>query len=156
MIFGGLYHWYPKVTGRLLDDRLGKLHFWITFLGTYAIFFPMHYLGFLGMPRRYYAFDGYDFIPASAHQLSAVITVMALVVDTPAANVGDVVGDLQRRSGRVLSIEDKGGRSDVTARAPLAQLSGYTTTLRSLTQGRASASMVFDGYEVARGLPKAA
>ncbi|MBN7137848.1 translation elongation factor G [Lysobacter enzymogenes] len=82
--------------------------------------------------------------------------VMALVVDTPAANVGDVVGDLQRRSGRVLSIEDKGGRSDVTARAPLAQLSGYTTTLRSLSQGRASASMVFDGYEVARGLPKAA
>ncbi|QQP96046.1 elongation factor G [Lysobacter enzymogenes] len=82
--------------------------------------------------------------------------VMTLVVDTPAANVGDVVGDLQRRSGRVLSIEDKGGRSDVTARAPLAQLSGYTTTLRSLTQGRASASMVFDGYEVARGLPKAA
>ena len=82
--------------------------------------------------------------------------VMALVVDTPAANVGDVVGDLQRRSGRVLSIEDKGGRSDVTARAPLAQLSGYTTTLRSLSQGRASASMVFDGYEVARGLHKAA
>ncbi|MBX9402091.1 elongation factor G [Lysobacter sp. BMK333-48F3] len=82
--------------------------------------------------------------------------VMALVVDTPAANVGDVVGDVQRRSGRILSIEDKGGRSDVTARAPLAQLSGYTTALRSLTQGRASASMVFDGYEVARGLPKAA
>lgn len=80
VIFGGIYHWYPKVTGRLLDDRLGKLHFWITFLGTYAIFFPMHYLGFLGMPRRYYAFDNYDFIPASAHQLSAVITVMALVV----------------------------------------------------------------------------
>ena len=80
VIFGGIYHWYPKVTGRMMDDRLGKLHFWTTFLGTYAIFFPMHYLGFLGMPRRYYAFDGYDFIPASAHQLSAVITVMALVV----------------------------------------------------------------------------
>ncbi|WP_031373143.1 elongation factor G [Lysobacter antibioticus] len=82
--------------------------------------------------------------------------VMALVVDTPAGNVGDVVGDLQRRSGRVLSIEDKGNRTDVTARAPLAQLSGYTTTLRSLTQGRASASMVFDSYEEARSAPKAA
>ncbi len=82
--------------------------------------------------------------------------VMALVVDTPAANVGDVVGDLQRRSGRVSSIQDKGGRSDIAARAPLAQLSGYTTALRSLTQGRASASMVFDGYEVARGAAQAA
>ncbi|MEH6419635.1 elongation factor G [Pseudomonas sp. CGJS7] len=82
--------------------------------------------------------------------------VMSLVIDTPAGNVGDVVGDLQRRSGRVVSIEDNGTRSDVTARAPLAQLSGYTTALRSLTQGRASASMVFDGYEQARGEPKAA
>lgn len=82
--------------------------------------------------------------------------VMALVVDTPAGNVGDVVGDLQRRSGRVLAIEDKGNRTDVTARAPLAQLSGYTTTLRSLTQGRASASMVFDRYEEARLAPQAA
>ncbi|MGO4780746.1 elongation factor G, partial [Lysobacter sp. 2RAB21] len=82
--------------------------------------------------------------------------VMALVIDTPAGNVGDVVGDLQRRSGRVLGIEDKGLRTDVTARAPLAQLSGYTTALRSLTQGRASASMVFNGYEQARSAPKAA
>lgn len=76
--------------------------------------------------------------------------VMALVVDTPAGNVGDVVGDLQRRSGRVVAIDDKGSRADVSARAPLSQLSGYTTALRSLTQGRASASVVFNGYEVAR------
>src|SRR5213592_4357835 len=40
VVFGGIYHWYPKVTGKMLDDRLGKLHFWITFLGTYAIYFP--------------------------------------------------------------------------------------------------------------------
>ncbi|AYH42155.1 cytochrome c oxidase subunit I [Azoarcus sp. DN11] len=79
-IFGGIYHWYPKVTGRLLDERLGKLHFWVTFLGTYAIYMPMHYLGFLGMPRRYYAYEGYEFIPASAQDLNAFITVAALVV----------------------------------------------------------------------------
>ncbi len=79
-IFGGIYHWYPKVTGRMLDDTLGKLHFWVTFLGTYAIYFPMHYLGFLGMPRRYYAYEGYEFIPASAQDLNAFITVAALVV----------------------------------------------------------------------------
>ncbi len=79
-IFGGIYHWYPKITGRMLDDTLGKLHFWVTFLGTYAIYFPMHYLGFLGMPRRYYAYEGYEFIPASAQDLNAFITVAALIV----------------------------------------------------------------------------
>ncbi|MEX8518926.1 MAG: cytochrome c oxidase subunit I [Leptothrix sp. (in: b-proteobacteria)] len=80
VVFGGLYHWFPKVTGRMLNDRLGKLHFWVTFLGTYAIYFPMHYLGVLGMPRRYYAYDNYQFIPASAQTLNTFITVAALIV----------------------------------------------------------------------------
>ncbi|WP_309684765.1 cbb3-type cytochrome c oxidase subunit I [Polaromonas sp.] len=80
VVFGGIYHWFPKITGRLLDDRLGKLHFWVTFLGTYAIYFPMHYLGILGMPRRYYNFDGYQFIPPSALALNTFITVAALIV----------------------------------------------------------------------------
>ncbi|MCM5678064.1 cytochrome c oxidase subunit I [Schlegelella sp. S2-27] len=80
VVFGGIYHWYPKVTGRMLDDRLGRLHFWVTFLGTYAIFFPMHYLGVLGMPRRYHSFEQYEFIPASAHALNAFITVVAIFV----------------------------------------------------------------------------
>jgi cytochrome c oxidase subunit 1 len=80
VVFGGIYHWFPKVTGRMLDDRLGRLHFWITFLGTYAIYFPMHYLGVLGMPRRYYNFDGYNFIPPSAFTMNEFITVVALIV----------------------------------------------------------------------------
>jgi cytochrome c oxidase subunit 1 len=80
VVFGAIYHWYPKITGRMMNDRLGKLHFWITFLGTYAIYFPMHYLGFLGMPRRYYAYENYDFIPQSAQDLNAFITVAALIV----------------------------------------------------------------------------
>ncbi len=80
VVFGGIYHWFPKVSGRMLDDRIGKLHFWITFLGTYLIYFPMHYLGVLGMPRRYYNYEGYQFIPASAHSLNAFITVVALFV----------------------------------------------------------------------------
>ena len=82
VIFGGIYHWYPKVSGRMLNERLGRVHFWVTFLGTYAIFFPMHYLGILGMPRRYYVFDGYKFIPDSAQSLNTFITVVALVVAT--------------------------------------------------------------------------
>lgn len=80
VVFGGLYHWYPKVTGRMLDDTLGRAHFWITFVGTYAIYFPMHYLGILGMPRRYYAYQGYSFIPHSAQTLNTFITIVALIV----------------------------------------------------------------------------
>ncbi|MCY1414805.1 Alternative cytochrome c oxidase subunit 1 [compost metagenome] len=81
VVFGAIYHWYPKITGRMLNDTIGKLHFWITFLGTYAIYFPMHYLGLLGMPRRYYLTE-YDFVPQSAHDLNAIITIAALLVGT--------------------------------------------------------------------------
>jgi cytochrome c oxidase subunit 1 len=80
VVFGGIYHWYPKMSGRMLNPTLGKLHFWGTFLGTYAIYFPMHYLGILGVPRRYFAYENYDFIPDSAKDLNALISVMAIFV----------------------------------------------------------------------------
>ena len=80
VVFGAIYHWYPKVTGRMLDDTLGKFHFWVTFLGTYAIYYPMHYLGFLGVPRRYYSIEGIDFIPESAMTLNAGISIAAFIV----------------------------------------------------------------------------
>ena len=54
VIFGAIYHWYPKITGRMLNTALGKFHFWVTFLGSYAIFLPLHYLGLMGVPRRYF------------------------------------------------------------------------------------------------------
>ncbi len=79
-IFGGIYHWFPKASGRMLNDTLGKVHFWVTFLGTYMIYFPMHYLGFVGVPRRYYNFENYEFIPPSAQELQAFTTVVALIV----------------------------------------------------------------------------
>ncbi len=80
VIFGGIYHWYPKVTGRMMNEMLGKMHFWITFLGTYAIFFPMHYLGLIGMPRRYFDLGQAAFVPQSAALLNAFITIVALIV----------------------------------------------------------------------------
>ncbi len=80
VVFGAIYHWYPKVTGRMLDETLGKFHFWVTFLGTYAIYYPMHYLGFLGVPRRYYSIEGTDFIPESAMSLNAGISIAAFIV----------------------------------------------------------------------------
>src|SRR3984893_15714434 len=70
-VFGGIYHWHPKVTGRMLNEALGRFHFWVSFLGAYAVFFPMHYLGLLGMPRRYHDIGETAFVPASAHDLNA-------------------------------------------------------------------------------------
>src|SRR6266581_4295175 len=80
VVFGAIYHWYPKITGRMLNDTLGKFHFWVTFVGTYFIYYPMHYLGMMGVPRRYYAIGGTDFIPASAHFVNEWITIAALIV----------------------------------------------------------------------------
>ncbi len=58
-IFGmlaGIYHWFPKQFGRMLNKPLGYLHFWLTFISAYLVFFPMHFMGLAGVPRRYYAF----------------------------------------------------------------------------------------------------
>ena len=80
VIFGAIYHWYPLITGRMYNETLGQIHFWITFIGVYVIYLPMHYLGFLGVPRRYYALGETAFIPQSAHVANQVITIAALVV----------------------------------------------------------------------------
>ena len=80
VLFAAIYHWYPLITGRMFSDTLGKAHFWFTFLGTYAIYLPMHYIGVLGVPRRYFAMGDTDFIPESAQTLNASITISALIV----------------------------------------------------------------------------
>ncbi|MEE8337488.1 MAG: cbb3-type cytochrome c oxidase subunit I, partial [Dehalococcoidia bacterium] len=56
-IFSGIYYWFPKMTGRLLSESLGKLNFWLMFIGINMTFFPMHFLGTAGMPRRIYTYD---------------------------------------------------------------------------------------------------
>jgi len=64
-IFGGFYYWFPKLYGRFLDERLGKVNFWTMLIGFNLTFFPMHFLGLLGMPRRTYRYDtglGWDFL----------------------------------------------------------------------------------------------
>lgn len=80
VLFAAIYHWFPLASGKMFNVTLGKLHFWITFLGTYAVYLPMHYLGFLGVPRRYYAMGTTDFIPESAQSLNAGITIAAIIV----------------------------------------------------------------------------
>ncbi len=77
VIFAALYHWYPKMTGKMFNERLGQLHFWCTLIGTYVVYLPMHYIGILGVPRRYFAY-GSDFIPESAYTLNEIITIAAI------------------------------------------------------------------------------
>lgn len=63
-IFAGIYYWFPKITGRMIHDGLGKINFWLMFIGMNITFFPMHFLGLNGMPRRVYTYDsgmGWDF-----------------------------------------------------------------------------------------------
>jgi cytochrome c oxidase subunit 1 len=80
VLYAALYHWYPKMTGRMFNVTLGKIHFWATFFGTYAIYLPMHYLGIMGLPRRYYAMGTTEFLPDSAQTLNANITLAAIWV----------------------------------------------------------------------------
>ncbi|WP_276089531.1 cbb3-type cytochrome c oxidase subunit I [Pedobacter sp. JY14-1] len=64
-IFGmlaGVYHWFPKMFGRMMNPKLGYLHFWLTFIAAYLVFFPLHFLGLDGVPRRYYAFTEFEFM----------------------------------------------------------------------------------------------
>jgi cytochrome c oxidase subunit I len=80
VVFGAIYHWFPKITGRMLNTTLGKWHFWTTLLGTYSIYLPMHYIGILGAPRRYFAYGNTDFLPDSVQSINVSITVAALIV----------------------------------------------------------------------------
>lgn len=59
-MFAGIYHWFPKMYGRYLNNNLGYIHFWLTTIGAYLIFWPMHYEGFAGMPRRYYDYSNWE------------------------------------------------------------------------------------------------
>lgn len=78
-MFAGVYHWFPKMYGRFMNNTLGYIHFFITFVGSYVIFWPMHYEGVAGMPRRYYDFSSWQ----SFHQftdLNKMISVAAIIV----------------------------------------------------------------------------
>ena len=77
-LLAGVYHWFPKMFGRMLDRKLGYIHFWFTFIGIYAVFFPMHYIGIAGFPRRYYSFTNFDAFSGFT-DLNAFISVAAIL-----------------------------------------------------------------------------
>ena len=78
-MYAGVYNWFPKMFGRFMNETLGKIHFWGTLIGAYAIFWPMHYLGIAGVPRRYYSFEGFS---AFSHfdEMNKFITIAAIIV----------------------------------------------------------------------------
>lgn len=77
-MFAGIYNWFPKMFGRYMNDTMGKVHFWITMIGAYAVFGPMHYLGMAGVPRRYYRFDNFDAF-SGFDDVNKFITVAAII-----------------------------------------------------------------------------
>ena len=78
-MFAGTVYWFPKMFGRMMSEPLGKLHFWITFVGVYAIFMPMHYIGIAGHPRRYAETSGVDYL-ASLQPVHEFISIAAIIV----------------------------------------------------------------------------
>jgi cytochrome c oxidase subunit 1 len=77
-MFAATYFWFPKMFGRMMSESLGKFHFWITFIGVYAIFVPFHAMGMVGMPRRYAQFGEYEFLKHT-HPLVLFVTVAAII-----------------------------------------------------------------------------
>jgi len=77
-MIAGVYHWFPKMFGRMMDVRLGYIHFWLSFVGVYLVFFPMHYIGIAGFPRRYYSFTNFDFTDKFT-DLNMFVSIAAIV-----------------------------------------------------------------------------
>ena len=82
-MFAGVYHWFPKMFGRMMNLRLGYVHFWITIVGAYGVFFPMHFVGLAGAPRRYYDYSVYGEFDSPTGEmmmdLNVIITIFAII-----------------------------------------------------------------------------
>ena len=80
-LLAGVYHWFPKMFGRMMDNRLGYIHFWMSFVGIYMVFFPMHYIGIAGFPRRYYSFTNFDAFSTFV-DLNSFVSIAAIITFT--------------------------------------------------------------------------
>ncbi|HEX6252228.1 MAG TPA: cytochrome c oxidase subunit I [Gemmatimonadaceae bacterium] len=97
-IFAGIYHYFPKMTGRLMNERLGKIHFWLNFIAMNLTFFPMHYSGMLGMSRRIYTYDSnqgwdvFNLMSSLGAYLLAVATLVFVVNFLTSRKRGAIAG----------------------------------------------------------------
>lgn len=82
-MFAGVYHWFPKMYGRMMNLRLGYVHFWLTLIAGYGVFFPMHFVGIAGAPRRYYDYSVYEGFDANQFniimELNVIISIFAII-----------------------------------------------------------------------------
>jgi len=82
-MFAGVYHWFPKMFGKMMNIRMGYAHFWITIVGAYGVFFPMHFVGLAGAPRRYYDYSVYGEFDVESYNLqmdlNVIITMFAIL-----------------------------------------------------------------------------
>lgn len=78
-MFAGVYHWFPKLFGRMMNNKLGNLHFWITIVCAYGVFFPMHFLGLAGVPRRYYTNSEFPLFD-NLLDINVLISTFAIVI----------------------------------------------------------------------------
>lgn len=77
-MFAGVYHWFPKMYGRMMNTKMGYVHFWITFVCAFGVFFPMHFIGLSGAPRRYYSYSEFPMFDGIV-DLNVLITVFAII-----------------------------------------------------------------------------
>ncbi|MBS1547714.1 MAG: cbb3-type cytochrome c oxidase subunit I [Bacteroidetes bacterium] len=76
-MMAGVYHWFPRMYGRMMNTKLGYLHFWVTLVAAYGVFIPMHYVGLAGGPRRYYEYTEFPMFQGHVMDLNVMITVFA-------------------------------------------------------------------------------
>ncbi len=77
-MFAGIYHWFPRMFGRMMNKRMGFLHFWLTIIGVYGTFVPMHFIGLSGAPRRYYAYTAYEGFDAAIN-INVLVSAFAML-----------------------------------------------------------------------------
>lgn len=77
-MFAGVYHWFPKMYGKMMNTKLGYAHFWLTLISGYGVFFPMHWVGLNGAPRRYYDYTSFPYLNSTI-DLNEIITVFAII-----------------------------------------------------------------------------
>jgi len=77
-MFAGIYHWFPRMFGRMLNKNLGYVHFWVTAICAYGVFFPMHFIGLAGLPRRYYTNTNFPLFD-DLQNVNVLITTFALI-----------------------------------------------------------------------------
>ncbi|MFZ0489800.1 MAG: cbb3-type cytochrome c oxidase subunit I [Salegentibacter sp.] len=77
-LLAGVYHWFPKMFGRMMNKNLGYVHFWVTAVGAYGVFFPMHFIGLAGLPRRYYTNTAFPYFDDLAN-VNVIITLFAIM-----------------------------------------------------------------------------